>query len=213
MTIEKKMKPFESCKRLMVKKTVREEVEMTMRNFLHVSVVLVMTIILLGCGKESVADGANQQAEAEEESRKEQEPDLEGFVMRIENSTILVVSEESEDFSATGGMSEFYKAIWVSGVREELNIGQKVQIWIDGPILESYPAQAQVKFIEVLPNERIDGATLTKTDVIQKALDAIDTEDVIAIKSMNFDLEAHSWTVEILNTFTNQADIIHIDDQ
>lgn len=110
-------------------------------------------------------------------------------------------------------MEEFYKAIWISGVQEDVKIGEKVKVWVDGPILESYPAQGRATSIEVLTMEKPEGAILTEADVIRKVLEKREEVGALAIKLIHFDQDTSVWTVHLKNTFTNREETVHVDDQ
>jgi hypothetical protein len=85
------------------------------------------------------------------------EPDGEGYVFEIDDRRILVLEslqpEQLEmswnDLFASGTYNG--RAIWLSGVDvNKLVKGQRVQYWIDGAVLESYPEQAKAKKVKVL---------------------------------------------------------------
>ncbi|MDO9533898.1 MAG: hypothetical protein Q7J85_00900 [Bacillota bacterium] len=52
-----------------------------------------------------------------EDPSKSDEPGMIGYVMSREDDRILVINPEAYDFSATGGISEYYDAIWCWSLR------------------------------------------------------------------------------------------------
>src|SRR5690625_1173771 len=68
------------------------------------------------------------------------EPHIHGYVMEKADGRILVISKEAQDFSDTGGISNFYDAIFLRNAPDDVEVGHEVRVWYDGPVEESYPA-------------------------------------------------------------------------
>lgn len=80
----------------------------------------------------------------------------EGYILEVEENRILVAenitSEEYEvikDKSISDLNGEGISLIYLSNEVSSLKEGNKVEVWIDGGIDESYPAQAEAEKIEV----------------------------------------------------------------
>ena len=126
--------------------------------------------------------------------------DIEGYVMRKEEGRILVISSEPQDFSSTGGLKEFYNAIWVSSAPAHVKIGQKVQVWIDGGIAESYPAQGKAGKVLVVSSDQHDGARLSEAEAIRKALKREESRlqhMIPAVRDVNYDKQSDTWIIRI----------------
>lgn len=142
----------------------------------------------------------------------DKEPGMTGYVMAKEDERILVVDPVSQDFSSTGGVNEFYDAIWFSNIPEEIKEGDKVKVWFDA-VAESYPGQSEAISIEVIVAPRPDGADLDESEAINKALHSgeINTSWPTVLKSIKYNKEADAWDIvmgesigEELKTFNIQ---------
>ncbi|MEW5323779.1 YobA family protein [Geobacillus thermoleovorans] len=125
---------------------------------------------------------------------------IEGYVVRKEGGSILVVSSDPQDFRSTGGIEEFYNAIFVSNAPSRVKIGQKVRVWIDGGIAESYPGQGKAGKVLVVPSAPRDGASLLEEEVIRQALkkEAIRLQHMIpVIRAVQYDKQADTWTLRV----------------
>jgi hypothetical protein len=54
--------------------------------------------------------------------------------------------------SSTGGVKEFFDAVWISNIPQDVKVGQKVQVWFEGAVATSYPGQAMTNKISILPS-------------------------------------------------------------
>src|SRR5690554_3722353 len=114
---------------------------------------ILIVLSLTGCG--TASDGSNSSGD---KSNDESEPGMIGYVVAKEGERILVVESEAQDFSSTGGISEFYNAIMFSNVPKDIEIGEKVKVWFD-IVAESYPGQSAATKIEVIQTKIHDGAS------------------------------------------------------
>jgi hypothetical protein len=132
-------------------------------------------------------------------------PDLEGYVTKKENQRALVVNFIPKDFSSMGGTKEFYNAVWVSKISESIEVGQKVQVWFKGQVLESYPAQAEARKVSILPSMKPDNANLSEDQVIRKALISKETANikVFVIKVITFNEKLDAWTIQFKDAFNS----------
>lgn len=122
------------------------------------------------------------------------EPDLHGYIIEKAADRILVISKEAQDFSDTGGIDQFYDAIFLRNAPKDVEVGQEVRVWIDGPVEESYPAGGTVGKLEVVPIAEPEGAQLKTYQAVQKAL-AQAPEDWVAITNVTFQAETKTWLV------------------
>lgn len=140
------------------------------------------------------------------------EPGMTGYVVGKENGRILVVSEKSEDFSATGGLSEFYSAIWFSEAPDEVQVGDKVAIW-HGAVAESFPGQSKVERLTVINPEKPEGADLAQDEALRRALEAKSFGGDAAVRSIRYDAAADMWQIELKGLLDEQAETVQIEDR
>jgi hypothetical protein len=133
-------------------------------------------------------------------------PGIDGYIVSKEKDRILVVSSASRNNGSGGGGDEYHDAIWFSDAPEEVQIGQKVQIWYNF-VLDSYPGQSLASKVMVLPSNKRNGSDLTDTLAIAKALNMQKTNDVPIIKRVDFDIDTDSWRITILYG-DDQSDVI-----
>ncbi len=161
-----------------------------------------LIVLLAGCGENQPGGGP---------AAPEKEPGMTGYVMAKDNGRILVVDPVSQDFSSTGGVNEFYDAIWFSNTPETIMEGDKVKVWFDA-VAESYPGQSEAIQIEVVPAPRPDGADLDESEAIRKALHSgeITTSWPTVLKSIEYNKETDTWEVSIRETIEEPVDTIRI---
>ena len=70
-----------------------------------------------------------------------------------------------------------------------------MKIWIDGPVLDSYPMQGKLAKLEIVSPTKHEGAYLDESEAIQKGLEQLDTPEVVAINAVHFDLNKETWTI------------------
>lgn len=135
-------------------------------------------------------------------SNIEKQPGIEGYVLGIRDHQMLVVSSKAKNFESTGGVKEFYDAVWFSNAPKNIKIGQKVQVWFD-VVLESYPGQSNAEKVKVLKSKTYAGSKLTEADVIKKVVHDQSNKmkelmiPTIIIKSIEYDKQSHRFTVQI----------------
>ncbi|WP_223812015.1 YobA family protein [Geobacillus sp. 46C-IIa] len=140
---------------------------------------------------------------------------IEGYVVRKEGGSILVVSSDPQDFRSTGGLEEFYNAILVSSAPARVKIGQKVQVWIDGGIAESYPGQGKADKVLVVPSTPHDGARLSEEEAIRQALKQEESrlEHMIpVIQAVDYDKQADTWMIQIKDAHARTGFDVRIKD-
>jgi hypothetical protein len=129
------------------------------------------------------------------------EPTKEGaYVMDLSKDGMLVVNAQSNDYSKTGGESEFFSAIQYSfpDALKKLKIGQRVKVEPSGPILESYPGQGAALYVEVLPEYKPGTADLSESQVVRAAIEkAKDNANnwVLAIRELSYNEKSDQWVI------------------
>ena len=163
-----------------------------MRKFIRILIMSGLLFKLIGCSMNS------ENIETDHSNNPDDKPGMVGYVVDRESSRILVVDPVPQDFSSTGGLSEFHNAIWFSNVPEEIEIGEKVQVWFD-MVAESYPGQSEAIKISIIKSEKPDNADLTEAEAIHRALtsDEWKKKGITVIKSVNYDAEEDVWVVQI----------------
>lgn len=138
----------------------------------------------------------------EQATKIENKPGIEGYVLSIRNHQMLVVSREAKNYESTGGVKEFYNAVWFSNAPKNIKIGQKVQVWFNY-MDESYPGQSNAEKVKVLKSKTYAGSKLTEADVIKKVVHDQSKKmkelmiPTIIIKSIKYDKHSHRFTVQI----------------
>jgi hypothetical protein len=150
-------------------------------------------------------------------------PGMTGYVMAREDDSILVVESVPQDFSATGGIQEFYSAARFSNAPRDVELGMKVNIWY-AMMLDSYPGFSAVEHIEVIPSPKPAGAVLTESEALNRVLISqffltARTEDdsgflankVMAVKSIGYNAETGSWSISLRDVMAGQEsqDVYH----
>jgi hypothetical protein len=161
--------------------------------FIFMACIAYVSVTLIGCGILT-----NDIDRYNTDNLSDDSFGIKGYVVAKENNRVLVVDPIPQDFSANGGVSEFYNAIWVSGDTKQIEIGEMVQAWFDA-VADSYPGQAQATKISVIESEKVGGADLNKAEVIRKALtsDNLNLQSIIVVKSVSYDMAIDSWKVII----------------
>lgn len=81
---------------------------------------------------------------------------------------------------------------------DELRVGMRVDIEVNGMILESFPGQGAASFVTVYPNYKPEGATLSEFEVNARAIEQLTEEqrrDHSLLESAVYDADAKVWTV------------------
>ncbi|WP_160847941.1 YobA family protein [Pontibacillus yanchengensis] len=126
------------------------------------------------------------------------EPDYKGYVMDKKEGSILVVGTEPKDYSKNGGDPEYYSALWGSNAPDRIEVGQQVEVWVDGGVQESYPGQAKIGDVRVVSQEIEENADLSEAEALRKALNKINSvEGIPVVKSIKFSEKTNSWAIEI----------------
>lgn len=120
------------------------------------------------------------------------------IVISVDKNHFLVV--DSYPHHSPAGI--FYSAISFEypNASEILKIGQRVEVESAGPINQSYPAQAVAKKVKILPDYKPEGATLSESEVLRKAIEIAEQKSnwVPGFRYINFDKNHKVWNIGIL---------------
>jgi len=155
--------------------------------------IFLIAVLLVGCSKTSEPPNGTEEPSGNPEAV------YTGYIVGKEGKSILVVGLVERDFSANGGARHYYEATWFSNAGSELEIGQRVKVWVNGPIAESYPGQGRADRVEVVEAPGPGGAELTEAEAIRNALRSPDANGLFppAIKAVEFDSDMGQWWVEL----------------
>jgi hypothetical protein len=130
-----------------------------------------------------------------------------GYVVKRDKNSVLIVDNIAKDYGSTGGIKEFYDAVWVLGIAEKVELGQKVQVWFEGIVAASYPGGARSEKVAIVPSLKHNNATLNEEEVIRKALASEETANVQAfvVKTINYDEKSDAWTIRYKDGFISES--------
>lgn len=142
------------------------------------------------------------------------EPSYTGYIMDKKDQEILIVSSVAKDYSENGGIKEFYDAIWATDSPDDVKVGQKVKVWFKGGVAATYPGQASIRKVEVIPSPTPKGATLSEADALNKALTQFNFGNVtFTVHSISYDSVKDTWTIIIKNTGSYKEHRIEVEDK
>lgn len=129
------------------------------------------------------------------ETNKSSSAELVGYITKLENQRALVVSPISREINQT--RKEFYEAIWVSNMPQNVEIGQYVNVWFEGTIATSYPAQGKASKVTIVKIHKPEKAILSQDEVIRKALlnKDISSINIFVINEVVYDGNSDDWTI------------------
>jgi hypothetical protein len=169
---------------------------------------LTFPIFILGCGPIQ----ENEVSDSIQSDAPDYEAGITGYIMDKRDGRILVVSPEKKDFSSTGGMSEFYDAIWFSNPPNIAEIGMEVKVWSE-LVLQSYPGQAEVTHLEIIPSPKPKGAKLTESEALAKALSTQRINRVLTVKSIEYSSKSNEWFIELKDTNDYEVITLRVKDK
>lgn len=122
-------------------------------------------------------------------------PSLVGYITKHENQRALVVSPISREINQT--RKEFYDAIWVSNMPQDVEVGQYVHVWLEGAIATSYPGQGKASKVTITKIQKPEKAILSQDEVIRKALLNKDISSInnFVINEVVYDENSDVWTI------------------
>ncbi|WLD92940.1 YobA family protein [Alkalihalobacillus sp. AL-G] len=122
-----------------------------MKKWFYWSIILAFILIMPGCGGSDTLPLVRNDVSGDNLS----EQSIKGYISAINAPQILVLEditkEQLEDFDPNDLSTYHGGAFWIKvKTPDSFKIGQKVEVWTVGPILESYPAQAEAGKVEIL---------------------------------------------------------------
>lgn len=117
----------------------------------------------------------------------------------------FVLAASEEGFLVAGGTEGAVSYSFAEA--EQLTVGMRVKVEATGGIAESYPAQGNAKFVEILPDYHPAGAVLSESQVVQKAIQ-MNISDFIVIEKIRYNPKNNVWTVTL-----NDERVVEIEDQ
>lgn len=176
-------------------------------------------LIASGCASNELERRASSEAQANLESEQGLVSAGKGYIIDTEQKEgILVVSPEKEDFSANGGTSDYYDATFFSGAPEanEVQVGMYVNVWVekDSVMLASYPGQAKAARIEIEDDVQPEGAKLTQSEAVRKAIEGNRAEEfgMPVVLGAKYDAQRLLWTIDLLDE-QRKPITVEIDDE
>ncbi|NOU72971.1 DUF3221 domain-containing protein [Paenibacillus sp. LMG 31458] len=164
--------------------------------------ILIASLFLNACTnkvepKQSPLVGTNKSSSAE----------LVGYITKLENQRALVVSPMSREINQT--RKEFYEAIWVSNMPQDVEVGQYVNVWFEGTIATSYPAQGKASKVTITKIQKPEKAILSQDEVIRKALlnKDISSINIFVINEVVYDEKSAVWTVRYKSAIITDSSI------
>lgn len=113
-----------------------------MVKFILFPVLLCLIAILSACNQQGSTDDP---------------PTIEGYIVEAEENQLLVVSNITREQAETITREEIFQMEDINAIVFELSNnsatyekGQKVQVWAEDSIRESFPAQAEAETIEII---------------------------------------------------------------
>lgn len=181
-----------------------------MRSVLLTLISLFLSLSLLGCSSSTSKSGSR--TDSVQPTTKDTAPGMEGYVVDQRDGGILVVDNVPKNYGATGGVEEFYNAIWFSYAQKDVSIGQKVQVWFN-EVLESYPGQSTAEKLRILSTPKPTEANMNEAEAIRRALEEprTDLPGVPVIKAASYDETSDQWRITI--KLGDDEWVVQIDDK
>ncbi|QKS72644.1 DUF3221 domain-containing protein [Paenalkalicoccus suaedae] len=165
---------------------------------------LIGLIVLVGCTNDN--DSTN--------NTSIEEPYESGYITAQDGDRLLFVSSEAQDFSDTGGIEEFYSAIWFTPDDQDVQVGDFIHVSFS-VVETSYPGQGTLDQLEVVPRDQPEGANLTEAEAIRSALSELSDDDhwFYAVAETSFDPQSASWSITLKQTDSLEETTIEVSDE
>ncbi len=161
--------------------------------FIKFDLVILLALVLFGCNSQEV-----------------DRPGITGYVMDKQENEILVVAKEAQDFRSTGGIPEFYNAVWFSNAPSEIAIGDYVNVWYDF-VAESYPGQSEVKEITAIPSEPPNGAILNESEILAQTLQSLELTGLYGVELIEFHANSNVWRIILKDLLFEDEESIELE--
>ena len=113
-------------------------------------------------------------------------PEIEGYVMAIDDDQFLVTSMIGEGDSASK------RAIWFSAKPADLEIGQKVKVWTNA-LDQSYPSKAIAEKCEIVEN----GKSAKAISEALKMTEFGDAQSIPFVSNIQFIVKEQTWKIKL----------------
>ncbi|MGW9125927.1 DUF3221 domain-containing protein [Paenibacillus chitinolyticus] len=124
------------------------------------------------------------------------------------NRALLVSNSES----SLMGNEKIYDADWISGIANQVNVGEKVTVEITGMIMTSYPGQTSGTFLSKEKPEKPEGAVLEPEEVLRRAFHQEETR-IPTVKKISLDNEKNVWNVTLYDNSLHKDIEVVIEDR
>ncbi|WP_017473778.1 DUF3221 domain-containing protein [Amphibacillus jilinensis] len=140
-----------------------------------------------------------------------EEPGITGYVVDQSDDRILVASDQVQDLSKTGGVSEYYEMIWFLNAPTDIQCGDKVDIWYDTTD-DSYPANSTLQDYHIHDQESPKGARLTPADALKEALSKQSSHpsQIFAVRDVIFNQAQLQWTIYLFEVWSGEVIAIEV---
>jgi len=124
---------------------------------IRLNVFAVALLILTGCGPEAGPAAPGNSAGINTKGIPSEAPYIQGSITAAKEEQILVeenAAQASGSAKASLRLTDSTRILHRSGAAarlSDLRVGQWVQAWVAGPVMESYPAQAMAAVIIIEP--------------------------------------------------------------
>ncbi|GKS10630.1 hypothetical protein YDYSY3_16300 [Paenibacillus chitinolyticus] len=145
------------------------------------------------------------------ESREQSKGTFTGYVAEKDmkaNRALLVSDSES----SLMGNEKIYDADWISGIADQVNVGEKVTVEIIGMIMTSYPGQTSGTFLSKEKPEKPEGAVLEPEEVLRRAFHQEKTR-IPTVKKISLDNEKNVWNVTLYDNSLHKDIEVVIEDR
>ncbi|MBM7542080.1 DUF3221 domain-containing protein [Amphibacillus cookii] len=141
------------------------------------------------------------------------EPGITGYVVDQSDNRILVASDQAQDLSESGGVSEYYEMIWFLNAPTDIQCGDKVDIWYD-TIDDSYPAKSTLQDYHIHDQEPPEEAHLTSADALKEALSKQSNHpsQIFAVRDIIFNKDHLQWTVYLFEIWSGEVVAIEVEE-
>ena len=123
----------------------------------RLNVFAVAWLILAGCGPQADPVTPGNSVSINTPDIPSEAPHLQGTITLAEEKQILVeenaaeVSGSAKDRLGRTGSTRILRHSGAAARWSDLRVGQRVRVWVIGPVMESYPGQAMAAVIVIEP--------------------------------------------------------------
>ena len=145
------------------------------------------------------------------ESPEQSKGTFTGYVVQKDkeaNRALLVSNSES----SLMGNEKIYDAEWISGIADQVNVGEKVTVETIGMIMTSYPGQTSGTFLSKEKPEKPEGAVLEPEEVPRRAFHQEEIR-IPTVKKLSLDNAKNVWNVTLYDNSLHKDIEVVIEDR